>query len=81
MPPRLNRAGRSQSPERLNLVRPLAQRRNLQYVGTHVVSGAGRAVVTHTGRHIAYGAIAERLRQRLPPHGTPACGGEAARCD
>jgi Mg2+-importing ATPase len=35
-------------------------------MGSHVVSGMGRAVVIHTGRDTAYGAIAERLRQRRP---------------
>ncbi len=34
------------------------------HLGTHVVSGSGRALVVHTGRSTAYGAIADRLRQR-----------------
>ncbi len=35
-------------------------------MGSHVVSGTGRAVVLHTGRSTAYGAIAAQLRQRRP---------------
>ena len=42
----------------------LAQRSNVLHLGTHVVSGTGRALVVHTGRSTAYGAIADRLRQR-----------------
>ena len=44
----------------------LAQRTNVLHLGTHVVSGTGRALVVHTGRSTAYGAIADRLRQRPP---------------
>ncbi len=43
---------------------PLARRRNALFLGTHVVSGTGRAVVVHTGAATAYGGIAEGLRQR-----------------
>ena len=35
-------------------------------MGSHVVSGTGRAVVIHTGRSTVYGAIAAQLRQRRP---------------
>ncbi|MFZ0409628.1 MAG: magnesium-translocating P-type ATPase, partial [Cyanobium sp.] len=42
----------------------LAQRDNVLHLGTHVVSGTGRALVVRTGRSTAYGAIADRLRQR-----------------
>ena len=45
---------------------PLAQRTNVLHLGTHVVSGSGRALVVHTGRATAYGAIADRLRLRSP---------------
>lgn len=45
---------------------PLAQRANVLHLGTHVVSGSGLAVLVHTGRATAYGAIAERLRLRNP---------------
>ena len=35
-------------------------------MGSHVVSGMGRAVVIHTGRNTAYGAIADQLRRQRP---------------
>jgi len=41
---------------------PLAARANLLHMGSHVVSGSGRALVLRTGRATSYGAIAERLR-------------------
>ena len=43
---------------------PLAQRSNVLFLGTNVVSGSGRAVVVRTGRATEFGAIAERLRLR-----------------
>ncbi len=43
---------------------PLARRRNGLFLGTHVVSGTGRAVVVRTGSATCYGGIAESLRQR-----------------
>ena len=52
--------------DQLAEVTPLAQRVNVLHLGTHVVSGSGRAVVVHTGRSTAYGAIADRLRLRSP---------------
>lgn len=42
----------------------LAQRHNALFLGTHVVSGSGRAVVVHTGNATEFGAIAARLRLR-----------------
>lgn len=45
---------------------PLARRTNAVFLGTHVVSGAGVAVIVHTGRDTGFGAIAERLRLRPP---------------
>jgi Mg2+-importing ATPase len=45
---------------------PLARRHNALFLGTHVVSGSGRAVVVHTGRATEFGAIAARLRLRPP---------------
>lgn len=45
---------------------PLAQRSNTLLLGTHVVSGRGRAMVICTGKATAFGAIAERLRLRPP---------------
>lgn len=43
---------------------PLARRNNVLFLGTHVISGSGRAVVVRTGRATEFGAIAERLRLR-----------------
>lgn len=45
---------------------PIAQRSDRLAMGSHVVSGTGRAVVIHTGRSTVYGAIAAQLRQRRP---------------
>lgn len=45
---------------------PLAQRNNALFLGAHVVSGSGRAVVVHTGRSTEFGRISERLRLRPP---------------
>jgi Mg2+-importing ATPase len=42
----------------------LARRDNVLLLGTHVVSGSGRAVVVHTGRATEFGKISERLRLR-----------------
>jgi len=42
----------------------LTRRDNVLFLGTHVVSGSGRAVVVHTGRSTEFGAIAARLRLR-----------------
>jgi Mg2+-importing ATPase len=46
---------------------PLSQRSNVLFLGTHVVSGTGRAMVVHTGAATAFGEIAERLRSRSAP--------------
>ncbi|MEM2126056.1 MAG: HAD-IC family P-type ATPase [Candidatus Methanosuratincola sp.] len=43
---------------------PLARRHNVLFLGTHVISGSGRALVVHTGRSTEFAAIAERLRLR-----------------
>jgi Mg2+-importing ATPase len=45
---------------------PLAKRNNALFMGTHVVSGTGVAVVVHTGRHTELGHISEHLRLRPP---------------
>lgn len=45
---------------------PLAKRSNVVFQGSHVVSGAGRAIVMHTGANTVFGAIAERLKLRPP---------------
>jgi Mg2+-importing ATPase len=44
---------------------PLAQRTNCVFLGTSVRSGSARALVVHTGRETAYGAVAARLA--VPP--------------
>ena len=46
---------------------PLSQRSNVLFLGTHVVSGTGRAMVVHTGAATAFGEIAKRLRSRAAP--------------
>lgn len=43
---------------------PLADRTNALFMGTHVVSGNGKALVVETGRNTAFGAISDRLRLR-----------------
>ena len=43
---------------------PLARRDNELFLGTHVVSGSGRALVVHTGKSTEFGAIAARMRVR-----------------
>ncbi|HWP02466.1 MAG TPA: cation-transporting P-type ATPase, partial [Gemmatimonadaceae bacterium] len=54
------------SPGVLPAETPLAQRHNVLFLGTHVVSGSGRAVVVHTGRATEFGKISARLRRRAP---------------
>lgn len=44
----------------------LIERSNRLSMGSHVVSGMARAVVIHTGRNTAYGAIADQLRRQRP---------------
>lgn len=44
----------------------LKERLNMVFMGTHVVSGAGLAVVTATGSETEFGAISHRLRLRPP---------------
>ena len=45
---------------------PLAQRSNVLYMGTHVISGTGRAVVVKTGLSTEFGAVSQRLGMRMP---------------
>lgn len=45
---------------------PLAQRLNVLFLGTHVVSGTGRAVVVATGSATEFGKISAHLRLRAP---------------
>ena len=44
----------------------LAERTNAVFMGTSVSSGAGTALVVHTGRATAFGQIADQLRLRPP---------------
>jgi P-type Mg2+ transporter len=45
---------------------PLGGRTNVLYMGTHVVSGTGRALVVRTGRDTEFGKVSDRLRLRPP---------------
>ncbi len=45
---------------------PLAKRTNVLFLGTHVVSGSGTALVVRTGAATQFASIAKRLRQRRP---------------
>ena len=44
----------------------LGQRTNSLFMGTHVISGSGRAVVVHTGKSTEFGKVSERLKLRPP---------------
>ncbi|MGE5192953.1 MAG: HAD-IC family P-type ATPase, partial [Deltaproteobacteria bacterium] len=48
---------------------PLGQRVNALYLGTHVISGLGTAVVAATGRDTEFGRISERLEHKQPETG------------
>ncbi len=41
---------------------PLAERKNVLWMGTHIVAGTGKAVVVRTGRNTEFGKISDRLR-------------------
>ena len=56
----------AKSPGVIDIETPLAQRSNMLQLGTHVVSGSGRAIVVCTGTATAFGAIAARMRLRPP---------------
>lgn len=43
---------------------PLGQRTNSLWMGTHVVSGSGKAVVIRTGKETEFGRVSERLKLR-----------------
>lgn len=45
---------------------PLARRANSVYMGTHVISGTGRAIAVHTGRATEFGGMFDSLRLRPP---------------
>lgn len=46
---------------------PVARRRSAVFLGTHVVSGTGHAVVVSVGRATELGRISARLEERRPP--------------
>jgi len=45
---------------------PLARRHNALFLGTHVISGTGQAVIVRTGKATEFGKIAARMRLRPP---------------
>jgi Mg2+-importing ATPase len=45
---------------------PLSKRTNFVFMGTHVVSGSGTALVVATGRDTEFGKVSERLKLRPP---------------
>ncbi|MBS0203833.1 MAG: magnesium-translocating P-type ATPase [Planctomycetes bacterium] len=47
----------------------LGNRRNSLYLGTHVISGIGSAVVVNIGRDTEFGKISERLEHKPPETG------------
>lgn len=47
----------------------LASRENVVYLGTHVASGTGSALVVATGRDTQFGAVAQSLHERSHPTG------------
>jgi len=44
----------------------LGQRTNTLFMGTHVISGSGKAVVVHTGTETEFGRVSERVKLRPP---------------
>ncbi|MCX5816281.1 MAG: magnesium-translocating P-type ATPase [Proteobacteria bacterium] len=50
----------------LNEATSLSQRTNILFMGTHVVSGDGKAVVVHTGKDTEFGKVSEQLKFRPP---------------
>ncbi len=54
------------TPSMLPAATALARRSNAVFMGTHVVSGSGKACVIHTGRAAEFGKVSERLRLRPP---------------
>ena len=53
-------------PGRLPDSTPMAERKNVLFHGSHVISGTARAVVVLTGRETELGRIGDRLRLRPP---------------
>ncbi len=54
------------SPGAVPLDTPLGKRRNTLFMGTHVISGTGKAVVVNTGSATEFGQVSERLKLRPP---------------
>jgi Mg2+-importing ATPase len=44
----------------------LAQRTNTVWMGTHIVSGSAKALVTLTGKNTEFGKVSERLKLKAP---------------
>jgi Mg2+-importing ATPase len=51
---------------RIAASQPVNQRTNALFLGTHVVSGSGTALVVRTGRQTQFGAVSSRLAQKPP---------------
>ena len=45
---------------------PLADRKNVLWMGTHIISGSVKAVVTGTGKNTEFGKISESLKKKPP---------------
>jgi len=45
---------------------PISQRTNSLFMGTHVVSGTGKAVAAHTGKKTEFGEVSRHLQLRPP---------------
>lgn len=44
----------------------LAERSNIVFMGTHVISGSAKAIVVQTGSQTVFGGISKRLKQNAP---------------
>ena len=54
----------------LDINKPVADRKNFVFMGTHIVFGRGMAVVTETGMNTEFGKIAEAV-QKIEQEKTP----------
>ena len=45
---------------------PLAKRTNVVWMGTHIVSGSAKVLVTLTGKNTEFGKVSERLKLKAP---------------
>jgi Mg2+-importing ATPase len=45
---------------------PISKRSNTLFMGTHVISGTGKAIVVQTGKATEFGSIADRLTHKPP---------------